>query len=1236
MPHVPARPSRRTAHARDQRRTSWRRRALRVAAVAVPAALLAAGASSYAAVVTGRMAAAPARDTLIVLAAVSAAVIVLDAVTWLVVQRGVARAEATLRSDLAAAALGQPLPTLEEQAVGELLDRVNGDPERLTRAISGIGITLGQAAISLVVGWVAAGLVWWPAWVAFPLVATVVLVFARRSARPLRDLSRLSSEAVSDHMAQLEEAVAARDDLRTADGQRYVLRRYAELAARQIRLREEWSVAFSRVRLRTELPLDALVGAVLVGGVWAVTGGTLDVARLVTLWLLVTGFVGRVDVLGRLLPRLEEAVGTFQRVRDLLARPQEPVGGASFPGTPGAPGREAPDPKAPGPAAPGRETPARPSGVTVELRDLTFAYGGGFSLGPLSLTIPAGSTCALVGRTGSGKTTLTKMLSRAIDPPKGTVFLDGQDVTGLDVHELRTHVGVVGQRTEILAATLADNITLWAPVPTERVEEAVDALGLRAWVGSLPQGLDTRLGPDGVTLSAGEEQLVAFARLLVRDVEVVVLDEATARMDPATAERVTLATQALLAGRTAVVVAHRLPTARHADTVAVLDGGRLVEHGPWDLLAASDGHFSRLVAAAGLGDGDAEGPTGPVDRAAGGERARRVPEPGPSAVAARAPTTATAPTTAGSARAGHGARADPPARTSMVRAVWSTLRARPLGLLLPAVVWELTDYLTSTGLVVGWLWASLVVDLEQGSAPWLLACAILAAVVANTLLPFTVRLTSARWWADSRLRLRLAVLRGQTAQRRTVRDAPGEIAARAQEEYRLTGHTQAWRELVTAPVTLGLLVVLSDSLLAGAIGLTMAAVMCAAQVLGSRSVAAAARQAGDAAAELGRLLGSALDAVRTVKLSASTSGVLAQVARVDGRRVLASLREERTDFLVGLAPSVLSRIATVLAWALHLNGTWSLGTTLLVSTSIGTFSWIGYGLGQLVTSAASARRWVEVTSRYAGTERLADVPDDVDLFAGTAVPAGRTAPDGRPRSAPTTGPAAASDGLRELRLDGLSATHDDGTVGVAGVDLTVRRGELVLVVGRVGSGKSSLLGAMSGLVDAGGRLTWNGAEVTDPETFLRPPRVAHVAQVPHVVSGTLADNVRLDHDRPVTGPVGAAGLDRDVAEAGGTDTLVGHRGLRLSGGQVQRLGLARALATGSELLLVDDVSSALDSVTEAEVWSGLRAAGTTVVGTTSRAATLATADRVVVLDGGRVAAVGPWSDLEARWSHLAG
>jgi ABC-type multidrug transport system fused ATPase/permease subunit len=161
--------------------------------------------------------------------------------------------------------------------------------------------------------------------------------------------------------------------------------------------------------------------------------------------------------------------------------------------------------------------------------------------------------------------------------------------------------------------------------------------------------------------------------------------------------------------------------------------------------------------------------------------------------------------------------------------------------------------------------------------------------------------------------------------------------------------------------------------------------------------------------------------------------------------------------------------------------------------------------------------------------------------------------------------------------------------------------------------------------------------VTDPQTFLRPGRVAHVAQVPRVLSGTFADNVRLDHaDRDVRPALETARMGPDVEAAGGPDALVGHRGVRLSGGQVQRLALARALACDAELLLADDVSSALDSATEIELWTALRERGATVIGATSKRAALAQADRVVVLVQGRVAAVGPWADLSDDWGHLAG
>ncbi|MCF4122841.1 ABC transporter ATP-binding protein/permease [Antribacter sp. KLBMP9083] len=1166
----------------------WRRLVLRTAAVVVPAALVAAGASSYLAVVTGELAADPGRRALTVFAVVTAVAVGFDAVTTLLVQRAAARAETALRAELVTAALSQPLPALEDQGVGELLDRVDDDPATLTSSVAWLGVGAGQAAITAVVSWVVAGVTWWPAWVAFPVVAVVVILLARRAARPLKEVQRETEEAMSDHVSQLEEAVTARDDLRTSLGQAFVLRGYAERAARFLALRDRWSEVFSRVRLRIELPLDALVGAVVVGGMWAVVGGRLDVARLVTVWVLVTGFTGRLETIAGMMPAVEEALGTLQRVRSLREAAREPVGGAPFPGSAGGAG---------GPGA--------PRAVDVELRDVTFGYDGGFVLGPLSLRVPAGSTCALVGRTGSGKTTLTKLLSRAVEPPPGTVLLDRVDVRDLDLQDLRRHVGVVGQRTEILAATLLENVTLFAPVPRARVDTALDALGLGGWAASLPDGLDTRLGPAGVTLSAGEEQLVACARLLVRDVSVVVLDEATARMDPATAERVAQATRALLAGRTAVVVAHRLSTVRHADLVAVIDEGRLVEHGPWADLAARDGRFTRLLGAAALDEGPDEAP---ADVAVG---VRSAPSAQPDVTGPGAPGRHPGRSSAG--------------RPSLARAIREVLRARWTWLIGMVVLWGPVGYLATGGLVTGWLWASLVTALDDGRTPWLLAAGIVAAILTNSLLPLLMRRFSARWWAESRARLRLDLLRGQTAQRRRPRDAPGEIVARAQEDGRLLGHSWDWAELAVVPLSVAVLAATTQNALAAALGCAAVAVTFGVAVVGRRAVARSAREAGDSRAELGRLLGSAFDAVRTLKLAAAVPGVLDRVAQVDARRVRAALREDVAKFAVSLSPRVMTQVLTVVAWALHVAGTWPLLTTLVVTTAIGRFGWIGNDLGWMVTQAPVARRWLEIAARVAGTDRLARLPADVDLFGGTATP---PAPVRRARAP-----------LASFVLRDVTAVHDDGTPGVTGVDLEVRRGELVLVVGRVGSGKSSLLAGLAGLVDLHGSVTWNGTQVADDEreVFLRPPHVAYVAQVPHVVSGTIEENVRLDHaGRPVTAPVDAAALAPDVVAAGGLTTVVGHRGVRLSGGQAQRLALARALATGSDLLVVDDVSSALDAGTEAQVWAGLRASGATVVGSTSRTATLAAADRVVVLEGGRLVATGPWSGLRGDWGHLAG
>jgi ABC-type transport system involved in cytochrome bd biosynthesis fused ATPase/permease subunit len=311
----------------------------------------------------------------------------------------------------------------------------------------------------------------------------------------------------------------------------------------------------------------------------------------------------------------------------------------------------------------------------------------------------------------------------------------------------------------------------------------------------------------------------------------------------------------------------------------------------------------------------------------------------------------------------------------------------------------------------------------------------------------------------------------------------------------------------------------------------------------------------------------------------------------------------------------------VAAWGVHALGGWGVATALLVANAVNGFDWFGRVAGSVITEAPGTRAWMVTTSRLAGGGDLMRQPAGVDLVHGRA---------------PLPEPGV-RDPLRTLELVGVTAVHDDGTVGVSDVDLTIGHDELVLLLGQVGSGKSSLLGALAGLVTSSGEIRWNGERVHDPQAFLRPGRVAHVAQVPRVFSGTFTANVRLDHaDRAVRPALETARLGADVEAAGGPDSLVGHRGVRLSGGQVQRLALARGLACEAELLLADDVSSALDAATEIELWTALRAQGATVVGATSKRAALVQADRVVVLVEGRVAAVGPWAELAPRWRHLAG
>ncbi len=489
--------------------------------VAIALAAVAAAAQALGAVLIGRLAERPGWVDVGLLALGLMGAAVLDTVGRVIWSGVVDRAEGELRTDLLDSVMRQPVAALSEQAVGEILDRIDDDTHELgtlLRMSAWRVIRLVLVAVPLLL---VAGFTWWPAWVLLPVTACSVFVVVR-PLLGLLALRKVAEEAAwTDHAAAMEEGIAARDDLRTSLGQPYLIRRCAELASVVHARMDDVVTIEATIMRRSGLLLHGLLAIVAVAGVVLVAGGFHSTAMLVTLFAVTVTFVGQVDQVAHHLPDLQAGVGALVRLRALMSSADEPTGGRPVPHGP----------------------------ASIEFRDLYFAYPQGSVRARRRLDgRSGGDDLALVGRSGSGKSTLASLLVRAVDPAPGTVFLAGVDVLDLELDDLRATVGLVSQRTEIIAGTLAENIAMFSAVERADIEAAIDELGLRAWVAGLPAGLDTLLGPSGTVLSAGEQQLVAFARLIVRDVRVIVLDEATARMDPMTEAQVVAASQRLLRG----------------------------------------------------------------------------------------------------------------------------------------------------------------------------------------------------------------------------------------------------------------------------------------------------------------------------------------------------------------------------------------------------------------------------------------------------------------------------------------------------------------------------------------------------------------------------------------------------------------------------------------------------------------------------------------------------------------
>ena len=467
-----------------------------------------------------------------------------------------------LRADLVAHLLRLDATFHTAHTPGELIERVDGDVATLARFFSRFVIyVLGNSILLAGV----LGLLYHVDWrvglgmSAFVGLALTAMLRIRAVATPSWVADR---QANADFYGFLGEYLAGLEDVRSSGAGAFVLRRCAEVMRAWLavtRKAQMWGYSMGA----TSQGLFAL-GTVVAFALSAMLfkAGTLTIGTIYLIFQYTEMLRQPTEQIRNEVQDLQQADASIARVAALLGTAPRVVDG-------------------PGVALP-------PGSLAVELDGVSFAYAEDAPvLRDISVSLSPGRVLGVVGRTGSGKTTLTRLLLRFYDPLAGVVRLGGVDLRAVSLDAMRARIGLVTQEVHLFHASVRDNLTLFDDgVPDERISAVLDTLGLASWLRELPRGLDTLLGPGDAGLSAGQAQVLACARILLRDPDLVILDEPSSRLDPATDRLVHRALGRLLAGRTGIIVAHRLATLAHADDILVLEDGQVREYGSRLALAA--------------------------------------------------------------------------------------------------------------------------------------------------------------------------------------------------------------------------------------------------------------------------------------------------------------------------------------------------------------------------------------------------------------------------------------------------------------------------------------------------------------------------------------------------------------------------------------------------------------------------------------------------------------------------